>query len=119
MSAPTNYDDGILERCDSIEQEGCFGNRHRRRLSSRRSLKSQLAKKGPQTKLEAFCCFAQQALTSVPCWQKLEAFLVLYCKHWLGCLRLAVLVTAVHAAVAAGRDRSLGLGKLDNHGFEW
>jgi hypothetical protein len=26
---------------------------------------------------------------------KLEAFLVLYSKHWLGCQRLAVLVSAV------------------------
>src|ERR1035441_717239 len=32
-------------------------------------------------------------------------------------LRLAVLVSAVHAAVAAGWGRSLGFGKLDNHGF--
>jgi hypothetical protein len=48
---------------------------------------------------------------------KLGAFLVLYCKHWLGCLRLAVLVLAVHAAVAADRGRSLGLGTLNYQGF--
>ncbi len=30
---------------------------------------------------------------------------------------MAVLVPAVHAAVAAGRGRNLGLGKLDNQGF--
>ena len=41
----------------------------------------------------------------------------MYSKHWLGCQRLAVLVSAVHAAVAAGRGRSLGLGKLDNQGL--
>src|SRR6266568_2044973 len=43
--------------------------------------------------------------------------LVLYCKRWLGRTRLVVLITAVHAAVAASRDRGLGLGKVGNQGF--
>ena len=48
---------------------------------------------------------------------KLEAFPVLHPRTMAAVPGLAVLITAVHAVVTAGRCRSLLFGELDDHRF--